>query len=341
MLPGLLYSGRGGNATKPAEGELGLSARTVRVCVALAAAICCLACHPQTAFAEQSGVSPSAPREFAVKGVIRKLEPESGRVVLAHEAIPGFMEAMTMPFLAKPASSLAGLKAGDSIAFRLFVAEDESWIEKIVKIPALPSEPAATSREPSTVAAHSRRHPLLNFAFTNELGQPVRLADFRGQVLALTFFFSRCPIPEYCPRLSKNFEEASQRLRKLAGAPTNYHFLSVTFDPEFDTPARLKAYAERFGYDSNHWSFLTGPADKIGELARLSGMKFERNGVLFNHDLRTLIINPNGRLQTMFPVGGNLSEAIVGEILKAAGATNSPGPSQHLTEKDERAGRRH
>jgi protein SCO1/2 len=275
-----------------------------------------------------------------VKGIIRKLEPENGRVVIAHEAIPGFMEAMTMPFQARTPSSLAGFKAGDSVAFRLFVAEDRSWIEKIVKIPPLASEPSATYQESpqpaaSMVAPQSSRHPLLNYAFTNELGQPIRLAEFRGQVLALTFFFSRCPIPDYCPRLSKNFEEASRKLRNLPGAPTNYHFLSVTFDPEFDTPARLKAYAEGFGYDANHWSFLTGPADKIAELARLSDMKFERNGILFNHDLRTLIIDPNGRLRMMFPIGGNLSEAIVGEMLKAAGATNSPSPSPQAVASDE------
>ncbi len=335
------YSGRRGNVTNPAQVELGLRARALRRCIVIVAECCCLACYLQAGWADESRLSPSAAREFAVKGVIRRLEPGTGRVVIAHEAIPGFMEAMTMPFQTKPANSLDGFRAGDSIAFRLFVAEDESWIEKIVKIPALPSELTTTNRRPasSAVAPHSSRHPLLNYPFTNELGQPVRLADFRGRVLALTFFFSRCPIPEYCPRLSKNFEEASRRLRNLAGAPTNYHFLSVTFDPEFDTPTRLKAYAEGFGYDSKHWSFLTGPEDKIAELARLSGMKFERNGSFFNHDLRTLIIDPNGRLRMMFPVGGNLSEAIVGEILKAAGATNSPGLVQQAIAEHETRGR--
>ncbi len=343
MLPFLSYSGRRGNFTEAAQVELGVRARALRRCVVIVAECCCLACCLQAGRADESRLSPSAAREFAVKGVIRRLEPGNGRVVIAHEAIPGFMEAMTMPFLAKPANSLDGFRAGDSIAFRLHVDEEKSWIEQVVKIPALPSEPTGTNLEPaqassSMVAPHSSRHPLLNYAFTNELGQPVRLADFRGQVLALTFFFSRCPVPEYCPRLSKNFKEASQRLQTLPGAPTNYHFLSVTFDPEFDTPARLKAYAEGFGYDSNHWSFLTGPADKIAELARPSGMKFERNGSFFNHDLRTLIIDPDGRLRMMFPVGGNLSEAIVGEILKAAGATNLPGPSQQANAKDERKG---
>jgi protein SCO1/2 len=144
----------------------------------------------------------------------------------------------------------------------------------------------------------------------------------------MTFFFSRCPIPDYCPRLMKNFEEASQKLRNTPGTPTNYHFLSVTFDPEFDTPARLKAYAKGYDYDARHWSFLTGPTEKIAELARLSDLKYQREGAFFNHDMRTLIIDGEGRLRMVFPIGGNLSGAIVEEILKAAAATNPPVHAQ-------------
>ncbi len=149
MLSRLSYSGCGGNARKPAEGKLGGLARTLRVCVRLAAAFCGLAPHLQAGFAQESGLSPSAAREFAVKGVIRKLEPETGHVVIAHEAIPGFMEAMTMPFQAKKPSILTGLQAGDSIAFRLFVDEEKSWIETVVKIPPLTSEPPATDQKPA------------------------------------------------------------------------------------------------------------------------------------------------------------------------------------------------
>jgi protein SCO1/2 len=268
--------------------------------------------------------APAGTREFAVKGVVEKVEPENNRVTIAHEAIPGFMDAMTMPFRVKDPTDLQAIQAGDSVSFRLSVTADRSWIDHIVKMPTLTASPTAANREGTEVAPSTgrRRHPLLDYAFTNELGQPVRLGDFRGQVLAMTFFFSRCPIPDYCLRLTKNFEEASQKLRNMPGAPTNYHFVSVSFDPEFDTPARLKAYAESFAYDASHWSFLTGPSNKVAELARLSDMKYQRDGIFFNHDLRTLIIDGNGRLRMIFPLGGNLSDAIVQEILKAAAPTN-------------------
>jgi protein SCO1/2 len=165
-----------------------------------------------------------------------------------------------------------------------------------------------------------KKNPLFYYKFTNELGQAVSLSDFNGQALAVTFFFTRCPFPNFCPRLSKNFEEASQVLAADKKISTNWHFLSVTFDPDFDTPGVLKAYGERYEYDPAHWSFLTGPQDKVTELAHLSGVKTDPEGSLFNHNFRTLIIDSTGKLQMVFPVGGNLSDAIASEMRKAMAA---------------------
>lgn len=183
--------------------------------------------------------------------------------------------------------------------------------------------------------SRANRHPLLGYAFTNELGQPVRLSDFEGQALAITFFFTRCANPAFCPRLSRNFEEASARLNAMPNAPTNWHFISVTIDPGFDTPAVLKAYGTSYHYDPAHWSFLTGPAAKIAELARLSDVQSEGEAGVLNHNFRTLVISAAGDLQCMFPIGGNLSDAIVSEILKAASvghvvpnAASAPPPGQ-------------
>jgi protein SCO1/2 len=304
-----------------------------RRCLYLVIASVTLVANQVRCLAAETVVTPANTREFAVKGVVKKVELENSRVIIAHEAIPGFMDAMTMPFRFKEPNVLAGVQAGDSVSFRLSVTAEESWIDNVLKIPAINISSATSTHRELTNAAISavaprHRHPLLDYAFTNELGQPVRLGDFRGQVLAMTFFFSRCPIPDYCPRLMKNFEEASLKLRNTPGGPTNYHFLSVTFDPEFDTPARLKAYARGYDYDPTHWSFLTGPADKLAELARLSDMKYQRDGAFFNHDMRTLIIDGDGKLRMVFPIGGNLSGQIVEEILKAAASTNQPVHAQ-------------
>lgn len=268
--------------------------------------------------------SESVLRSFELKGVIKELGTNSRTVVVQHEAVAGYMPAMTMPFKVQEPKELDGLRAGDRISFRLRVTDAESWIDDIARIGTLQvSEQAPPIERSRTQPEGSRpRHPLLDFKFTNELGQPVALGDFRGQALAITFFFTRCPIPDYCPRLSKNFQEAAKKLSAVPGGPTNWHFLSVSFDAEFDNPRVLKVYAEQYHYDPTHWSFLTGPAEQIGQLARISDVTFERDGASFNHNFRTLIIDTTGHLQMVFPTGGDLSEAIVEEILKAAAVTN-------------------
>jgi protein SCO1/2 len=175
----------------------------------------------------------------------------------------------------------------------------------------------------SIAAAPDKKFELLHFKFTNELGQAVSLSDFPGQALAITFFYTRCPLPDYCPRLSKNFQSASQKLEAMTNAPTNWHFLSISFDPEFDSPEMLKSYGQLYQYDPMHWSFLTGPKAQISELARRSGVTFVSTDGTINHNFRTLIIDANGHLQTVFPTTGDLSDQIVGEILKAVAATNT------------------
>jgi protein SCO1 len=262
-------------------------------------------------------------RTFQLQGVVKELPADGGTVVIAHEAVAGYMPAMTMPFKVKAPSELTGLRVGEKVRCRLKVTDTESWVEGIVgQASRLPQEAAETQQGTGETPVLHPRHPLLDYPFTNELGQRVRISDFRGQALAVTFFFTRCPIPDYCPRLSKNFEEASEKLTALSGGPTNWHFLSVTFDPEFDTPAVLKAYAERYHYDPKHWTFLTGPRDKISQLAEGSGIKLQHTGGFISHNFRTLIVNAEGHLQTVFPMGGNLSDAIVAEVLKGAVVSN-------------------
>jgi len=124
------------------------------------------------------------------------------------------------------------------------------------------------------------------------------------------------------PALSRNFEEVQRQIAAMENAPTNWHLLSVTFDPAHDTPEVLKAYGSAYQYDPEHWSFLTGPKDKIAELARLCDFKFDPDNGLFNHNFRTLIIDRSNHLQMVFPTSGDISKSIVQELVKAAGGTN-------------------
>ncbi len=283
----------------------------------------------EMAAASVGGVSENAvpAQVFTVTGVVTRLGADGNTVTVRHEAIGDYMAAMTMPFKVKEANELSGLRTGDEISFRLRVTSAESWIEGIVKLGATSVGDRKPAGETAVSAAEAARprHPLMDYKFTNELGQAVSLGDFRGQALAITFFFTRCPLPEFCPRLSRNFQEAEQKLSSMANAPTNWHFLSVSFDTEFDTPQVLRAYGRAYAYDPRHWSFLTGPAAEIGELAHLSDVRFERSGGSISHNFRTLIIDATGHLQMVFPIGGNLSEDIASEILKAARAVTPSG----------------
>lgn len=275
-------------------------------------------------FPSSSNTAASVPRKFAANGIVEEVRPEAGIIVIRHGAISNYMAAMTMPFKVKSHADLASVRAGDEISFELHVTDNESWIDQITKSGTVPlaKNTKLTDAPPPQIPVAPANNPLLDYKFTNELGQAVSLNEFRGQALAVTFFYTRCPLPEFCPRLSKNFQEASQQLEATTNAPANWHFLSISFDTEFDSPAMLKAYGESYRYDPAHWSFLSGPPDKIAELARESGVTYQSDNGTINHNFRTLIIDATGHLQMIFPTGGNLSGQIVAEIIKAAAVTN-------------------
>ncbi len=283
----------------------------------------------RTAYPGQADTT-TAPQTYAVKGVILKIEPGEDEVIIQNEVISNYMDAMTMPFPLRNPDAVAGLKRGDKVAFQLHVAQDKSWADQFSKIGtvALGIEKTPVKSAPVTTSLSSaRRSPLLDYKFTNELGQAVSFNDFRGQALAITFFYTRCPLPDFCPRLSRNFMEASQKLEAMKDGPTNWHFISVSFDPEFDTPDMLRNYGNSYRYDPAHWSFFTGPPDKIAELARGAGVEYEATKGTINHNFRTLIVNAQGHLQMIFPTTGDLSDQIVSEILKATVVQPTPTAS--------------
>ena len=277
---------------------------------------------PDAKSAEFTDTDESDARVFAAKGVVRDLSPDDQTVTISHETVSNYMGAMTMPFKVRDAAEMTGLRPGDKVTFQLHVTTTESWVDQITRIGTVPL--VERKPPPPETQPVPGRNPLWYYKFTNELGQAVSLSDFHGQALAVTFIYTRCPLPDYCPRLSRNFQEASQKLDSRPGAPTNWHFLSISFDSQFDTPAVLQAYGKSYQYDPAHWSFLTGPPDKIAELARLSGVHYESSEGLITHNFRTLIVDGNGHLQTVFPISGDFSDSIVAEIIKAAAVTNQP-----------------
>jgi protein SCO1/2 len=276
------------------------------------------------AFAIGYGAQPviaADPKTFEVKGTIREIKPDAKTVTIDHEAIPNYMEAMTMPFRVKGTNELAGLRRGDVVRFRLSVTESESWIDRISRVGTstnTPGAPAVTStNQPATPTANILEG-LSAYTFINEFGRPVNFREYRGQAIALTFFFTRCPIPDYCPRLTKNFLAATRKLESLPNAPTNWHLFSISFDTQIDTPEVLRGYANAYAYNSNRWSFLTASAQTIAAVTRNFGFSFKKEAGTFTHEFLTVVLNAEGYWQAAWPIGGDTSDVLVEELIKAA-----------------------
>lgn len=262
---------------------------------------------------------------FAVKGVVLEVKADGRTVVIRHEEIPDYMQAMTMPFKVRDTNELVGLTAAAEVVFRLNVTDDASWIDQVRltgKSAAaemkhvLPGTNTATAAKPGEFGLSN----IPQFALTNEFGRPFGFQQLKGRAVAMTFFFTRCPVPEYCPRLAKNFRGALANLKARSGGPTNFHFVSVSFDPEVDSPLVLRTYARGYGYDSNHWTFVTGNAAHITELAAGFGVHAKADGGSFDHNFSTAVFDATGRLQNMWPIGGDMTEQLVTELVKGAAA---------------------
>jgi protein SCO1/2 len=272
--------------------------------------------------------SPTNLQVFAVKGLVRSLDPENALVHIEHEAIPGYMGQMTMPFDVKDTNELSGLLVGDAVSFRLQVTDREGWIDQIAKIPltrvTLKPKPRPPVRVTRVVEPLEAGDLVPDYPFTNELGRTISLHQFRGQALGLTFIFTRCPYPTFCPRMSANFAQACQQLLARTDAPTNWHLLSVSFDPDYDTPAVLKAYAEGYAYDPSRWSFATGAMIEIDAITEQFEMVFAPDGSFFSHNVRTAVIDAHGRVQRIFAGNEWKVADFVAEMVKAASMKESP-----------------
>src|SRR4051812_8492026 len=264
-------------------------------------------------------------RTFQVKGVIKEISADHKQAKIEHENIPGYMEAMTMMFDVKDPKELQGLQPNDEVSFRMVVTQNDGWIEQVKKIGTVA---AAATNDPPTFRRVREVEPLKvgdllpEYHFTNELGKTVSLGDFKGQALAITFLFTRCPFPTFCPRMSSNFEEAYKKLKANSQAPTNWHLLTITFDPQFDTPTILKSYAKRYSYDPARWNYLTGELIDITAITEQFGLMFWRpdpNEVTgISHNLRTAVIDAQGRVQQVFRDNSWKVDDLVDELIKAA-----------------------
>lgn len=259
------------------------------------------------------------PREFTVRGSLRELPTDGRHAVIRHEAIPGYMPGMTMTFTVKRPEDLRGLTPGDRVEFRLIATDDDHWIESLRRIGH--DEPAAddTATVASTEAELHNGDLLPDVNLLGETGATNRFTDFRGRAVALTFVFTRCPLPDFCPRLSKHFSQARKLLLARPGGPTNWQFLSLSFDPEHDTPLVLAAYARSYrGDNADRWLFGVLAPDTLAALAPRLGLQLLRVGGSISHNLRTVVLDPRGRIHRQFDGNEWTSEELADALAEAA-----------------------
>ena len=272
--------------------------------------------------------SPPAPTTYAVEGVVREVAPKELRVKIAHDEIPGYMKPMTMDFDVKEEQELRDVQPGDRIRFTLWVTEEDGWISGLQKLAGLPDAPAPpapeTFRRVRIVEPLAIGERVPNYPLTNELGKEFRLDQFRGEAYALTFVFTRCPYPDFCPRLANRFREAIATLAARSDSPGTIRFLSVTIDPDHDTPEILKRYAESYTYIPGRWLFATGALIEITALSEQLGLEFWREANTVNHNLRTAVVDRNGRLHRLFKGNTWTTEELVDALIEAANITPAP-----------------
>ena len=274
---------------------------------------------PQSA-GQTAGVSTNE-RVFEVKGVVKAIRPAKREIEIKHETIPGYMQGMTMPFEVKDTNELAGLQPEQPISFRLTVTDTDGWVDHIRGLgPPIASAPVPDTNQPVQVAEPLHPgDPMPTYHLTNELGQAITTTQFKGQALAITFLFTRCPFPTFCPRLANDFAETQQKLLARTTGPRNWHLLTISIDPEFDQPEILKAYAKAHDYDPAHWTFATGNVQDIAAFGDRFGLAFWRDSTgSVTHNMRTVVVDAKGHLQKVFEGKDWTSADLVAEIIKAA-----------------------
>ncbi len=261
-------------------------------------------------------------KTFPVKG--RIISTDATHVTLDHEAVPGFMEAMTMPYKLKDPSIVSELHPGDRISARIVVQQDDAGFRS----PELDNIVVIAQARPDYKPAVQYNVPkpgdsVPNFKLINQDNKSIQIKQFKGKVLVVTFIYTRCPLADYCPRMSHNFAEIDKALAVDPAQYSGTHLLSISFDPEFDTPAILRnyggAYTGRHTKENfAHWDFGAPSKKDLAEITRYFGVGITpAEDKTLNHSLSTAVIDKQGRIAAWFPTNDWKTEEVLDAIRKA------------------------
>ena len=266
----------------------------------------------------RSSNSDEGADHYNTRGVVRGFSPDRSTIEIQHENIPDFMPSMTMPFVTRDPKQIADLRTGDAISFRMAVTKKDFWIENVKNIRredvnvAEPKRTSPVSADRDARLTEGDKMP--PFTLTNQNGERISLDTFHGNSLVLTFVFTRCPVPNFCPRMSNNFEELQEAIKSGTGTLATTRLLSVTLDPAYDTPKVLSDYAGFHHADSKIWNFATGDEKAIDSLTRAFSVYRQNEGGTISHGLATALINKEGKIDKIWRGNAWTPAEIIKEI---------------------------
>jgi protein SCO1 len=236
------------------------------------------------------------PKEYELNGQVLAIDQARQEVTIKHGDIPGFMPAMTMTYKVREAKLLEGRVAGDIVKATLVIEGTEPKLRTLEKTGhAVVSDPAPLP-PPGPL---TKGQPVEDAALIDDTGAPWALSNEHGNVVAVTFMYTRCPLPNFCPLMDRHFKAVQDMVRADPALKGHVRLVSVSLDPEHDTPKVLARHAGALTADRSIWHFVTGSRENVAKFAGQFGVGFSKEGPEIVHNLRTAVIDNQGRLVTV------------------------------------------
>jgi protein SCO1/2 len=258
----------------------------------------------------------------SMRGMVLQVDTTHHSVVISHDAVPGVMPAMTMPFEVSSASELKGLVPGAIVSFTLVIRGSSSHIERlrVIRYESVERDPITARRlrllqkvtaAPATPPVVGQAAP--DFTLTDHTRAKAALSQFRGKVVALNFIYTSCVLPQFCYRLASQFAVVQKRFKERMGR--DLVLLTTTFDPARDTPERLAEYSRQWTADAS-WHFLTGTSDDVQRVCRLFGVDAFPDEGLISHSARTVVIDRGGVIAASIE-GNEYTATQLGDLIES------------------------
>jgi len=263
-------------------------------------------------------------KRYDLKGKVVAVEPDKQRVTIAHEEVKGYMPGMTMPFSVRNKSDMQMLVPNAEVTATLVVDGPHAWLENLFVVVKQEAGDAATT---SAAVEPKAGDEVPNFTLLNQDAKPIRIANYRGKALLLTFIYTRCPFPDQCTLMSNNFAQIERQLGQDPELYARTHLLSISIDPGYDDPKVLRSYGaahtERYEKETFvHWEFATGTGEQVRQIAQYFGLTYFPENDQIIHALRTAIVTPDGKVAKVYR-GNDWKIDTVVEDLKSV---LKPGP---------------